>query len=87
MDGPVIVAMVVYGAMAIEKQSVLAVLQAQGAVRAEEEGVTVLGVSVRVDPMGVGAKWRAQQGGCFDYQPKRKQNNWRNQYALFKISD
>lgn len=46
VDGPVVVAVVVYGSLAVEQQSVLASLKGQGAVCAQEEGVAVRGMSV-----------------------------------------
>ena len=61
VDGPVVVAMIMHGALAVEEQSVLAGLQAQGAVGAEEEGVAVLGVGVGVHAVRIRAAGRAQQ--------------------------
>lgn len=62
VHGPEIVAMVVHRSMAVEKQSVLAVFEGQGAVRAEEEGVAALGMGVRVHPVWIGARRRVQKG-------------------------
>lgn len=54
MYGPVIVAVVVNGSVAVEEQSVLAVLEGQGAVRAEEKRVADLGMRVREDSVWLG---------------------------------
>lgn len=63
VDGPVVVAVIVHGALAVEEQSVLARLQRQRAVGAQEELVTVLRVSVRLDAVLLGALGRRQCGG------------------------
>lgn len=60
VDGPVIVAVAVDGSMAVEEETVLAVLEGQGAVRAEEEGIAILRMSVRVHAVGIRAGWPVQ---------------------------
>lgn len=51
LDRPIVVAVIVHRSFAVEQQAVLALLQRQRAVGAEEELVTVLGVTVRLDAM------------------------------------
>lgn len=60
---PVVVAMVVHRALAVEEEAVLAGLQGQGAVGAEEELVAVLRVGVSLDAILFWAFRRAHSQG------------------------
>lgn len=55
VDRPVVVAVIVDRAFAVEEQTVLARLQGQGAIGAEEELITVLGVGVGLHAILLGA--------------------------------
>lgn len=46
IDSPVVVAMIMNAALSIEQQSILAGLQRQGSVRAEEEVIAVLWMGI-----------------------------------------
>lgn len=61
---PIVVAMVVNGTLAIEEQTILACLQRQSSIRAEEELIAVLRVSVRLDAVLFGALGSRQGSGC-----------------------
>lgn len=54
IDGPVVVAVVVDGALAVEQQAVLAVLLGQGAVGAEEEVVAEVRMGIGLLAMLLG---------------------------------
>lgn len=58
IDGPIIIAMIMDCTMPVEQKSILAVFEGQRAVRAQEEGSAVFGVSISVDTIRIGA-WRS----------------------------
>lgn len=57
IDGPIIIAMIMDSTVSVKQKSVLAIFEGQRAVRAQEEGPTVLRVSVSMDPIRIGT-WR-----------------------------
>lgn len=65
VDAPVVVAVVVHGALAVEQQAVLAGLQGEGAVGALEELVAADGVMVQLQAvvLGAGRDLRVHHGG------------------------
>lgn len=62
VNGPVVIAVVVDGAFAVEEKTVLASFQGQGAIGAQEEGIAVLGMGV-----GENSIWIGTAGGIAQY--------------------
>lgn len=59
VDGPVIVAMVMNCALSVEQQTILAVLECQSSIGAQEELVAVLWMGVSEHAVRVWAAWSA----------------------------
>lgn len=57
VDCPVVVAVIVHRAFAVEEQAVLAVLECKGTIGTEEEGVTVLRMGVSLDTPWLRTAW------------------------------
>lgn len=67
IDCPVVIAVVVYCALAVVEESVLTCLQRQGTIGTEEELVTGLRVLVRLHSVLLGTSWGVQN---WDAQPR-----------------
>lgn len=74
LDGPVVITVIVDRAVSVEQKPVLAVLEREATVGAQEEGPAVLGVSVSVNSVRVGTRRGAEQGGSLGCGPRKSIN-------------
>lgn len=71
MHGPVIVAVIVHRAMAVEEEAILAVFEGQGAICTQEERTAIFRVRIGLNSPGLWARRCTKEGGSQDFEKKQ----------------